>query len=78
MRSLRLDDELDRRLTNAAALAGESVSEFIRRAVAKRAADVLDGVPGRFADVAGVIHGGGGRAEQTGEAFEELLAGDAR
>lgn len=75
MRSLRLDPELDRRVRRAAAAEGESVSEFIRRAVARRADDTLAG-HGRdlFADVIGIVRSEGGAARRTGEAFAETLA----
>jgi predicted transcriptional regulator len=74
MRSIRLDDELDRRVRRAAAREGKSVSEFIRQAAAKRADAVLART-GRelLADVAGAVHGGGGRARRSGEAFTEAL-----
>ena len=74
MRSLRLDPDLDQRVQRAAAIKGESVSEFIRRAAAERADETLATHRGeRFADVAGAIHGSGGRARRTGEAFTEAL-----
>jgi hypothetical protein len=74
MRSLRLDPELDDKVRRAAAAKGESVSEFLRRAAAERAEETLSRRPGeRFADVAGVIHGGGGRARRTGAAFADSL-----
>jgi len=77
MRSLRLDPELDEKLQRAAAITGESVSEFIRQAVADRADETLATRPSdRFADVAGVIHGGGGRARRTGDAFRRNLVRD--
>jgi hypothetical protein len=74
MRSFRLDPELDELIRRAAEISGESVSEFIRRAAARRAYEAL-ATRGRerFADVAGVIHGGGGRARRSGEAFSEAL-----
>ncbi|MGH2443510.1 MAG: DUF1778 domain-containing protein [Chloroflexota bacterium] len=79
MRSLRLDPELDERIRRAAAVKGESVSEFLRRAAAERAEDTLCARPSeRFADVAGLIHGGGGRARRTGAAFSESLAENPR
>lgn len=75
MRSLRLDAALDDKVRRAAAAMGESVSEFLRRAAAERAEETLTGHGSeRFADVAGVVHGGGGRARRTGAAFAELLA----
>jgi len=79
VRSVRLDAELEQRLEQAAAVRGESVSEFIRRAAAERADATLraDPVAG-FADVLGVVHGGGRRARKTGEAFRRELAKSAR
>jgi Protein of unknown function (DUF1778) len=77
MRSLRLDPDLDNKVRRAAALRGESVSEFLRHAAAERADETLATRPSeRFADVAGVVHGGGGRARRTGNAFAESLAED--
>lgn len=79
MRSLRLDLDLDKKVRRAAAAKGESVSEFLRRAAAERAEETLASHPSeRFADVAGVVHGGGGRARRTGAAFTESLAEDRR
>jgi hypothetical protein len=75
MRSLRLDPDLDEKIRRAAAAKGESVSEFLRQAATERAAETLAGRPSKqFADVAGVVHGGGGRARRTGQAFTESLA----
>ena len=74
MRSLRLEPELDDKVRRAAAVKGESVSEFLRNAASARADETFASNPrDRFADVAGVVHGGGGRAERTGQAFRELL-----
>jgi hypothetical protein len=74
VKTLRLDPELEERLQRAAAVAGESLSEFIRRAAAQRADALLNsGHLVDFADVLGVIHGGGGRARRTGEAFTAIL-----
>lgn len=74
MRSLRLDSQLEARLQQAAAVKGESLSEFIRRAVAARADATLTAEPSaEFDDVLGVVHGGGGRARRTGAAFTETL-----
>ncbi len=75
MRSIRLDDELDMRVRQAAAVEGASVSEFMRRAASERADHTLaTGTSDRLADVLGAIHGGGGRARDTGAAFAEELA----
>ena len=74
MRSLRLDPDLDQKVQRAAVIKGESVSEFIRQAVAERADATLGTRSSEhFADVAGVVHGGGGRARRTGEAYSEAL-----
>jgi hypothetical protein len=79
VKSLRIDPELEERLQRAASIAGVSLSEFIRRAAAERADALLDGGDlTDFADVLGVVHGGGGRARRTGEAFGELLANRKR
>ena len=78
MRSLRLDDDLDRQLRRAAAVEGESVSEFIRVAAADRATETLRAsARDQLADVIGVVHGRGGRARRSGEAFADALR-DAR
>jgi Ribbon-helix-helix protein, copG family len=75
VRSLRLDQQLEARLEQAAAARGESVSEFIRQAAAERADATLAGAEHPdFSDVVGVVHGGGGRARRTGAAFSEELA----
>jgi hypothetical protein len=75
VKSLRLDSELDAKLRRAAAVAGESVSEFIRRAAEERADSTLaERNRTGFADVVGVVHGGGGRARRSGEAFTEAVA----
>jgi len=55
------------------------VSEFLRHAAAERAEETLSARPSeRFADVAGVVHGGGGRARRTGDAFTASLAEDRK
>ena len=75
MRSLRLDPGLDERVRRAAALEGSTISEFLRRAAAERAERTLSASGGeRLADVVGVVHGGGGRAGETGKAFTDLLS----
>jgi hypothetical protein len=77
MRSLRLDPDLDEKVQRAAAVRGESVSEFIRHAAAERADQTLRTRPSElFADVAGVIHGGGSRARKSGKAFSDALASE--
>ena len=74
MRSIRLDDELDTRVRQAAAAEGASISEFIRRAASERADHTLaNGASERLADVLGAVHGGGGQARDTGAAFVKIL-----
>jgi hypothetical protein len=73
-KSLRLDPVLEKRLQRAAAVQGESLSEFMRRAAADRADRVLTASGSKdFADVLGAVHGGGRRARRTGEAFTEIV-----
>lgn len=75
MRSLRLDPELDERVRRAAATEGVSVSAFLRDAAAERADRTLAETPAdRLADVIGAVHGGGGQARRSGDAFAEALA----
>ena len=74
MRSLRLDPELDERVRRAATLEGSSISEFLRRAAAERADRTLSQRDSdRLADIVGIVHGGGGRARDSGKAFADLL-----
>lgn len=74
MRSLRLDPDLDEKVQRAAAVKGESVSEFIRNAAEERADHTLMVRPSdRFADVTGIVHGGGGQARRSGKAFTDTL-----
>ncbi len=75
MRSLRLDPELDELVRTAAAREGASISEFLRRAAAERAARVLgQAASERLGDVIGAVRSDGGRAARSGDAFGELLA----
>ena len=77
MRSLRLSPDLEEKVQRAAAISDQSVSEFIRNAAEDRANETLAAQPGdSFADVAGVVHGGGGRARRSGAAFAAGLARD--
>jgi len=74
VKSLRLDPVLEKRLQGAAAVQGESLSEFMRRAAADRADRVLTASSSEdFVDVLGAVHGGGRRARRTGEAFTEIV-----
>ena len=74
MRSVRLEPEFEERLLRAAAVRGESLSEFIRQAAADRADATLIASGSVFDDVLGVVHGGGGRARRTGEAFTDAVS----
>lgn len=76
MPSLRLDSELERRLRQAAAQLGESLSEFIRQASKSRADAVLQEPAVDFSDVIGIVRGGGGQARRTGDAFSDALRRD--
>ncbi len=77
MRSLRLAPDLDHKVQRAAEISGQSVSEFIRRAAEDRANETLTAqAGGLFADVAGVVRGGGGRARRSGAALAAGLARD--
>jgi len=77
MRSVRLDPVLDEQVRRAAQEEGVTVSEFIREAVAERAARTTGGHNReRLSDVIGMVNGSSPQARRTGEAFSELL--DAR
>jgi len=81
MRSVRLADDLERRIQRAASLDSVTVSEFVRRAVAERADRVLGEEVSsreRLRDSIGVAHGRGGRARRTGKAFSEEIAARRR
>ena len=79
MKSVRLDAELQERLQRAAAAVGETLSEFIRRAAGARADTILDAEPDwDWDDVIGVVHGGGGQARRSGDAFTEAVAERSR
>jgi len=78
MKTLRLDPDLESRLQRAAAIRGESLSEFIRRGAADRADATLAADEAlAFVDVVGVVRAGGGRARRTGSAFAEDLTRSA-
>jgi len=75
MKSVRLNPDLEQKLERAAGAAGMSQSEFIRDAVARRCAEVLgSSLTDRLAPIIGIVNSNGGRADNTGEAFRELLA----
>jgi len=75
MRSVRLDEQTDKRVRRAAAAEGVSVSEFIRRAADERAEEMLsNGGEERLSDVLGAIRSRRRQARRSGEAFAELVA----
>lgn len=75
MRSVRLDDQMDRRVRRAAAAEGISVSEFLRRAADDRAERALSSTTEeRLGDVIGAVRGTRRQARRSGEAFGDLLA----
>lgn len=77
MRSVRLDEELEARLEEAARVTGEPVSAIIREAVRRRCDEVLGGrLDRQLADVIGAV-AAGGSSRRTGKAFAELLAARA-
>ncbi len=79
MRSVRLGDELDRRLEESARLTGEPVSELIRDAVRAHCDAILGArLSTRLSDVVGKVASGGGSSRRTGRQFAELLKGRAR
>jgi hypothetical protein len=72
MRSLRLEEALEKRIELAAAREGVSVSEFIRRAAAERADVALAGPTNAelLADVIGVVDSGPGHEGDASRASE--------
>jgi hypothetical protein len=76
MRSVRLDDELERRLAEAASMAGQPVSALIREAVQQKCDEVLgDRLDVQLADVIGIFSSRehSRDSSRTGRAFTRLL-----
>jgi predicted transcriptional regulator len=74
MKSVRLDARLQARLRQAARSIGVSESEVIRQAVSRRTGEILaGGLDQRLEGIVGAITSRGGRADQTGRRFTELL-----
>ena len=74
MKSVRLDAVLEAKLREAARLDGVSESTLIRQAIEQRCDVILQNrLDLRLADVIGIVDGGGGRAEDSGRKFAELL-----
>ena len=75
MRSVRLDENLEARLEEAARVSGEPVSNIIRRAIEERCEAILgQRLSHRMGDVTGIVRSRGGRARRTGKAFLASLA----
>jgi len=74
MASVRLDPELEARVARAAALRGESKSDFIRHALAERVDATLAASPAeRVAHLVGAVDLGGEVAGRAREAAAELI-----
>ena len=74
MRSVRLGDELEHRLQEAARVTGQPASKIIRDAVRKQCEELLgDRLSERLADVIGAVGSSGGQSRRTGKQFTELL-----
>ena len=74
MKSVRLGDELERRLEEAARVSGQPASKIIRDAVRRSCDELLhDRLSERLADVVGAVGSGGGRSQHTGRQFTEVL-----
>lgn len=81
MRSVRLDEELESRLAEAARVTRKPVSEIIREAIRRQCDDVLGRRPDRaLADVIGTVSGGRQilDSRRTGRAFTRLLTARRR
>jgi predicted DNA-binding protein len=74
VKSVRLDETLEKRLQAAARVAGVTPSALIRQAIENHCDRVLaDRLDLRLADVIGTVHSQGGRAGRTGRAFLDSL-----
>jgi predicted DNA-binding protein len=73
MKSVRLDEELEDRLREAARITGQPMSEIIREALRTHCDELLsDNLAKRLADVVGSVSVGGD-SRRTGRAFKRLL-----
>lgn len=76
MKSFRLNGELKEKLNVVLDITGEDQSELFRRAIDRECDRLLqNSLDESLDDIVGSINAGGGRAEKTGEQFEELLSG---
>jgi Arc/MetJ-type ribon-helix-helix transcriptional regulator len=79
MKSVRLDEEVEKQLERAAEIAGVSESEFIREAIRRQAGRVLgESLEVRLADVVGTVRSEGGRARRAHDQFRETLKRERR
>jgi len=81
MRSVRLDDELEQRLAEAASVAGQPVSALIREAVQQKCDEVLgDRLDVQLADVIGIFSSRrrSRDSSQTRREFTRLLLQDQK
>ncbi|MGI8915409.1 MAG: hypothetical protein ACR2JY_16770 [Chloroflexota bacterium] len=79
MKSVRMGPELESKLREAARLEGVSESTLIRQAIEQRCAAILGNrLDLRLAGLIGTVDGGGGRAQESGQRFRELLQERAR
>jgi hypothetical protein len=74
VKSVRLDKDLEARLSESARMAGVSESEFIRAAIDERSRATLgEGLESRLSGLIGAVQTKGGRATNAHERFRELL-----
>lgn len=74
MKSVRLDKDLEARLSESARIAGVSESEFIRAAIDERSRAILAaGLESRLTGLVGAVRTRGGRATNAHQRFRELL-----
>lgn len=71
--SIRFDDHLQARLRALADAEGVSMSELVRRAVARYVEEPRGNLRVQLADVIGATKSGGGRARRSGEAFKRII-----
>jgi predicted DNA-binding protein len=70
MKSVRLGQQLERRLEEVARITGQSTSKLIRDAVRRHCDEYADsGLAGQLADVVGAVASGGRQSRKTGRGF---------
>jgi len=79
VKSVRLDKDLEARLSESARMAGVSESEFIRAAIDERSRATLgEGLESRLTGLIGAVQTKGGRATSAHQRFRELQRRKAR